>query len=78
MRVIIASTLFLAGCVTASDYQSDDISNRQADMDACMAEATREVPQRLDYAGIDLNADIRLRYFNGCMSELGYSTPSTT
>lgn len=33
-----------------------------------MAKATRDVPQRLDYAGIDLNHDIRMRAYNACMA----------
>lgn len=67
----------LAGCVgvTSQDYQRGDNSERAGDTDACMAEATREVPQRLDYAGIDNNAPIRMRYFDDCMAEKGYTTP---
>lgn len=36
--------------------------------DACMAQATREVPQRLDYAGIDLNHEIRMRAYRACLA----------
>lgn len=68
-------SLILAGCggVTTQNYQREDNSNRQEDMDNCMAEATREVPPRPDYAGIDLNYEIRMRYFNDCMTEKGYT-----
>jgi len=65
--------LLLAGCVTPASYDNGDNTTRQADIDSCMADATRQVPQRLDYAGIDLNAQIRMRAFDACMSEKGYS-----
>lgn len=73
--ITLSLPIVLAGCVgvTAENYQRDDNSNRSQDMDSCMAEATREVPPRPDYAGIDLNHEIRMRYFNECMTEKGYT-----
>lgn len=72
--VALCGALILAGCgTTAENYQRGDNSERAGDIDSCMVEATREVPQRLDYAGIDLNHEIRMRYFNECMAEKGYT-----
>ena len=73
MRFLVLP-IALAGCMTtAENFQAADNSNRQMDMDSCMAEATREVPQRMDFAGIDLNFDIRMRYFDRCMASRGYT-----
>lgn len=58
MRYFLIPVL-LAGCVTP---------DMTAEQQACMAKATRDVPQRLDYAGIDLNHDIRMTAYNACIS----------
>lgn len=68
---LLTLVLPLAACVTPDSYTGP--GNRQADMDGCMSQATRDVPPRPDYAGIDLNHEIRMRAFDACMSERGYS-----
>lgn len=58
MRYLILPVI-LAGCMTSAPMsQSEQL---------CMAQATREVPQRLDYAGIDLNHDIRMNAYKRCI-----------
>lgn len=59
MRYLVIA-MALAGCMSAE---------MTPEQDACMAQATREVPQRLDYAGIDLNHDIRMRAYQACLAQ---------
>jgi hypothetical protein len=66
--------VFLAGCMTTENsYNKGDNSMRQADMDNCQIDALAQAPRAIDPAGIDRNFDLRMRIFNACMSDQGYS-----
>lgn len=73
MRFLLIGFL-LAGCVvTENSYQRGDNSNRQADMDACQIGALAQAPVAVDANNIDRNFDLRMRLFDACMAEKGYT-----
>lgn len=61
-------TMFIAISLVALSACGTTSAKMTPAEEACMVQATKDVPQRLDYAGIDLNHDMRMKAYHRCVS----------
>lgn len=73
---VFLALLSLTGCVeirTENTYQKGSNETRRSDMDQCDVAAQSKAPIAMDSFDIDRNFELRMRLFDACMEEKGYS-----